>query len=475
MSSISKLKRVRKVSRLWNSYFGMRHSDFMDPLFRHPNPRKEDLQQVITIPDAVPVYEGAPVPRPSTSMFVQQVGQSIADYQSALVEAVMHSKDLQMKDVVNSIQRFCLDPSEQNWRIAAGSMFGVCVAGSLYVAQFAVGEVARTMSYQIQDIPRLLAAQLPSAMDTTLITIQQRLMVPVGSGISDITAHGVFLVLLTSYILGIPPEQFLTRGSENIQQLIHFQVPEGTLAEMQTELTSLTRQIPETLLETATEALEGVHVRSIVSNTINAAKVFLSSEIPTRAGVSGMIEQIVPTTEQAVRAILPDPERLPMLRGFFSVSAEGDIPEWANKVIDMFAQSGPLQGTRMEVYNAAARRFNSFWETFHLTAQGSLTGLRMNLIEKAESAVDVATIGEAAFSDALRMVAMLQFVWIVVGVLTMAIVFGRIMWLSVMQKRTSYFGKKWSLKYKRSINCKRPRGFSQKQFCKAKKLKHRKP
>ena len=25
--------------------------------------------------------------------------------------------------------------------------------------------------------------------------------------------------------------------------------------------------------------------------------------------------------------------------------------------------------------------------------------------------------------------------------------------------------KKWSLKYKRSINCRRPRGFSQKQYC----------
>ena len=25
---------------------------------------------------------------------------------------------------------------------------------------------------------------------------------------------------------------------------------------------------------------------------------------------------------------------------------------------------------------------------------------------------------------------------------------------------------KWSLKYKRSINCSRPRGFSQKQYCK---------
>ena len=26
--------------------------------------------------------------------------------------------------------------------------------------------------------------------------------------------------------------------------------------------------------------------------------------------------------------------------------------------------------------------------------------------------------------------------------------------------------KKWSLKYKRSINCKIPKGFSQKQYCK---------
>ena len=31
------------------------------------------------------------------------------------------------------------------------------------------------------------------------------------------------------------------------------------------------------------------------------------------------------------------------------------------------------------------------------------------------------------------------------------------------------FGKKWSLKYKRSINCKRPKGFSQKQYCKRKR------
>lgn len=30
-------------------------------------------------------------------------------------------------------------------------------------------------------------------------------------------------------------------------------------------------------------------------------------------------------------------------------------------------------------------------------------------------------------------------------------------------------GEKWSLKYKRSINCKRPKGFSQKQHCKSRK------
>ena len=29
--------------------------------------------------------------------------------------------------------------------------------------------------------------------------------------------------------------------------------------------------------------------------------------------------------------------------------------------------------------------------------------------------------------------------------------------------------RKWSIKYKRSIDCKRPRGFSQKQYCKKKK------
>ena len=36
------------------------------------------------------------------------------------------------------------------------------------------------------------------------------------------------------------------------------------------------------------------------------------------------------------------------------------------------------------------------------------------------------------------------------------------------RKRTKG-GRKWSLKYKRSINCRRPRGFSQRQHCKSRK------
>lgn len=32
--------------------------------------------------------------------------------------------------------------------------------------------------------------------------------------------------------------------------------------------------------------------------------------------------------------------------------------------------------------------------------------------------------------------------------------------------RNYYGGRKWSLKYKHSINCRRPKGFSQKQYCK---------
>ena len=36
------------------------------------------------------------------------------------------------------------------------------------------------------------------------------------------------------------------------------------------------------------------------------------------------------------------------------------------------------------------------------------------------------------------------------------------------------FGGKWSLKYKRSINCRKPKGFSQKQYCKRKNKKSKK-
>lgn len=35
-------------------------------------------------------------------------------------------------------------------------------------------------------------------------------------------------------------------------------------------------------------------------------------------------------------------------------------------------------------------------------------------------------------------------------------------------------GKRWSAKYKRSINCNKPKGFSQKQYCKYGRKKTRK-
>jgi thiol-disulfide isomerase/thioredoxin len=44
---------------------------------------------------------------------------------------------------------------------------------------------------------------------------------------------------------------------------------------------------------------------------------------------------------------------------------------------------------------------------------------------------------------------------------------------SSKSSKTKKGGRKWSLKYKRSINCKRPRGFSQKQYCN-KKTRRRK-
>ena len=36
--------------------------------------------------------------------------------------------------------------------------------------------------------------------------------------------------------------------------------------------------------------------------------------------------------------------------------------------------------------------------------------------------------------------------------------------MNTMKKKTQK--RKWSLKYKRSINCKKPKGFSQRQHCK---------
>lgn len=39
------------------------------------------------------------------------------------------------------------------------------------------------------------------------------------------------------------------------------------------------------------------------------------------------------------------------------------------------------------------------------------------------------------------------------------------------KKKYKSLKRKWSLKYKRSINCKKPRGFSQRQYCKKRKNK----
>jgi hypothetical protein len=40
---------------------------------------------------------------------------------------------------------------------------------------------------------------------------------------------------------------------------------------------------------------------------------------------------------------------------------------------------------------------------------------------------------------------------------------------TIKRARRTSGGRKWSLKYKRSINCRRPRGFSQRQHCKSRK------
>jgi hypothetical protein len=39
---------------------------------------------------------------------------------------------------------------------------------------------------------------------------------------------------------------------------------------------------------------------------------------------------------------------------------------------------------------------------------------------------------------------------------------------------TQKAGRKWSMKYKKSINCRRPKGFSQKQHCKYGRKTHKK-
>ena len=41
-----------------------------------------------------------------------------------------------------------------------------------------------------------------------------------------------------------------------------------------------------------------------------------------------------------------------------------------------------------------------------------------------------------------------------------------------LKKKRKTKKRKWSLKYKRSINCKKPKGFSQKQYCKRNNKKH---
>ena len=54
-----------------------------------------------------------------------------------------------------------------------------------------------------------------------------------------------------------------------------------------------------------------------------------------------------------------------------------------------------------------------------------------------------------------------------VSILIYYFIFIQILILSYMAKsKKNYKGGKWSLKYKRSIDCKHPKGFSQKQHCK---------
>ena len=46
---------------------------------------------------------------------------------------------------------------------------------------------------------------------------------------------------------------------------------------------------------------------------------------------------------------------------------------------------------------------------------------------------------------------------------------------SSTSNKTTRGGRKWSLKYKKSINCRRPRGFSQRQHCKYGRRRHHHP
>ena len=43
-----------------------------------------------------------------------------------------------------------------------------------------------------------------------------------------------------------------------------------------------------------------------------------------------------------------------------------------------------------------------------------------------------------------------------------------------MTRSKKRMGRKWSIKYKKSINCNRPKGFSQKQHCKYGRRNHTK-
>jgi hypothetical protein len=45
-------------------------------------------------------------------------------------------------------------------------------------------------------------------------------------------------------------------------------------------------------------------------------------------------------------------------------------------------------------------------------------------------------------------------------------------WIKLKSNKTKQTGGKWSRKYKQSINCNRPKGFSQKQYCKYTRKKH---